>query len=171
MHIFYSYGIKKAQTTTASGKSRMKAHHRLISYNDMIQRPQPGSPKFKAHSAMLAMKKKKKTTQSSSITRYFVLLLLCTRSKSPVLVEELGVELDDALDPVGTGGEEGCAEVECALLLTESRARDGADTGGVEHLQAVELIGSAALGLSGFNGLGGEVDGGEEVHSPLVITR
>lgn len=101
---------------------------------------------------------KKKT---SSITRNFRSSLALYTSISPVLVHELGVELDDALDPVGAGGQESCAEVECALLLAKARAGDGADTGGVEHLQAVELIGGATFGLGGFDGLVREVDGGE----------
>ena len=85
-----------------------------------------------------------------------------------VLVHELGVELDDALNPVGARGEEGCAEVETVLLLTEAGARDDANTGGVQQSQAVELIGSAALGGGGFDGLSGEVDSGEEVHGTLL---
>lgn len=40
-------------------------------------------------------------------------------SCSAVLVEELSVELDDALDPVGARGQESGAEVVGSLLLTE----------------------------------------------------
>lgn len=78
------------------------------------------------------------------------------------------MELDDALNPVGARGKEGCAEVETVLLLTEARAGDDADTGGVQQGQAVELIGGAALGGGGFDGLCGEVDSGEEVHGTLL---
>lgn len=91
-------------------------------------------------------------------------------SISPVLLHELGVELDDAFDPVGAGSEECCAEVVCAFLLAKAGAGDGADAGGIEHLEAVELIGGATFGLGGFDGLGGEVDGREEVHGALFMT-
>lgn len=113
---------------------------------------------------------KRKKKKTSSITRNFCSSLALYTSISPVLVHELSVELDDALDPVGAGGQESCAEVECALLLAEAGAGDRADTGGVEHLQAVELIRRTTFGLGGFDCLGGEVDGGEEVHGALVVT-
>lgn len=91
---------------------------------------------------------------------------VCTCSS--VLVHKLGVELDDALSPVGAGGEECCAEVESVILLAEAGAGDDADTCGVQQGQAVELVGGAALGLGGFNGLGGEVNSGEKVHGTLL---
>lgn len=93
-------------------------------------------------------------------------LYVCTCSS--VLVHELGVELDDALNPVGARGKEGCAEVESVILLAEAGAGDDTDTCGVQQGHAVELIGGAALGAGGFNGLGGEVNGGEEVHGTLL---
>lgn len=84
-----------------------------------------------------------------------------------VLVEELLVELDDAANPLGAGGQEGGSEVEGALLLAETGAGDDADTGGLEEAHAVELVGLPALGGGGLGGLLGEGDGGEEVHGAL----
>ena len=86
---------------------------------------------------------------------------------SSVLVHELGVELDDALNPVGARGKEGRAEVESVLLLAEARARDDANTRGVKQGQAVELISGTALGFGGFDGLCGQVNRWEEVHGTL----
>lgn len=86
---------------------------------------------------------------------------------SAVLVHELRVEANNTLDPVGAGGEEGRAEVESVLLLTEAGAGDDADTCGVEEGQTVELVCGAALGLGGFDGLLWEVDCGEQVHGTL----
>ena len=84
-----------------------------------------------------------------------------------VLGHELGVELDDALHPVGSRGQEGRTEVQRVLLLTEARARHDTDTRGVQETEAVELVSGAVLGLGGLDRLGREGDRGEEVHGTL----
>lgn len=87
----------------------------------------------------------------------------------PVLVHELLVKLDNAAHPLGAGSKESSAEVQGALGLSESAAGNDADAGGVEELHGVELVGGAALGLGGVDGLLGEGDGGEEVHGALGL--
>lgn len=88
---------------------------------------------------------------------------------SSELVHELLVELLDAADPLGAGGQEGGAEVQAALPLAEAGAGDDADAGGLEQAHAVELVGGAALLLGGLGGLGRDVDGGEQVHGALGL--
>jgi hypothetical protein len=77
------------------------------------------------------------------------------------------MELDQAVSPLGTGRQESSAEMQGALLLAETGAGDGAHAGGVEHAEAVELVGGAALLLGLLERLGRERDGGEEVHGAL----
>lgn len=86
-----------------------------------------------------------------------------------VLVHELLVELDDATNPLGARGEESSPEMEGALALAEAGAGDDADAGSFEEPHAVELIGSAALGGGSLGSLGGQLDGGEEVHGALGL--
>lgn len=91
-------------------------------------------------------------------------------SLSTILIHELLVELDNAANPLGTRSKEGSAEVQATLLLTEPRTRNNADAGSLEELHAVELVGGAALLGGGLGGLGGQVDGREEVHGTLGST-
>lgn len=86
-----------------------------------------------------------------------------------VLLQELTVELDNAVNPLGAGSEEGGSEVKGALLLAETGASDDADTGGLEETHAVELIGGSALSLGGLSSLCRECDGREEVHGTLGL--
>lgn len=72
-----------------------------------------------------------------------------------ILGHELGVELDDPIDPVRAGCKEGRAEVEGALLLPKTGARDHANARCIEEAQAVEFVGRPAFGSGGFDGLGG----------------
>lgn len=81
--------------------------------------------------------------------------------RSPVLVQELGVELHDALDPVCAGREESRAEVQGAFFLAEAGAWYHAHACCVEQAQTVEFICRAALGDGSVDGLGGKFDGGE----------
>lgn len=100
-------------------------------------------------------------------------MLCCDRKKPilhlPVLVHKLLVEVDNALHPLGTRSEERSAEVQGALLLTESAAGNDADARLVEELEAVKLVCVAALGLGGVDGALGQLDGGEEVHGALGL--
>lgn len=91
-------------------------------------------------------------------------------SLSTILIHELLVELDNAANPLGTRSKEGSAEVQATLLLTEPRTRNNADAGSLEELHAVKLVGGAALVGGGLGGLGGQVDGREEVHGTLGST-
>lgn len=71
-----------------------------------------------------------------------------------VLGHEFGMEFHDTLRPVRAWRKEGGTEVERVLLLTEARARDDANTSGVEETKAVEFVCSAVLRGSSFDGLG-----------------
>ena len=51
--------------------------------------------------------------------------------------------------------------------LTEARAGDGANTGGLEELMAVEDVRKLLLGLGSIDGLGREVNGGEGIHGTV----
>lgn len=84
-----------------------------------------------------------------------------------ILIHELLVELDNVPNPLGTRRKEGSAEVQATLLLSESGAGNQANAGSLQELHAVELIRGAALLGSGLGGLGGQVDGREEVHGSL----
>jgi hypothetical protein len=86
--------------------------------------------------------------------------------KSPLteLLHKLAVELLDPADPLGTRRQEGCPEVERALLLSETTTRNNADTGSLEQPHAVELVGALAGALRGVDGLLRECDAREEVH-------
>lgn len=79
------------------------------------------------------------------------------------------MEFLDGANPLGTGGQEGGAEVQRALGLAEAAAGYEADAGSLEQAHAVELVGGAALLLGSVGGFGGDVDGGEEVHAALRL--
>src|SRR4051794_5826615 len=64
-------------------------------------------------------------------------LSILQTSKSPKLVHELTMKLDNPTSPLGAGREECGPEVKRALLLPKAGAGDDADTGGVEQAVAV----------------------------------
>lgn len=79
------------------------------------------------------------------------------------------MELGDSVNPLSSGSKESGTEVQRALLLSESAARDDADTGGLEQSHAVKLVRRAVLRLSSLNSLLGQGDGGEEIHGALGL--
>ena len=80
------------------------------------------------------------------------------------------MELDDAAYPLRARSKECGPEVQRALLLTEARARNNADTSGLQQAHAVQLIGRSTLGLGSLGSLGGQSDRGEQVHGALGRT-
>lgn len=80
------------------------------------------------------------------------------------------MELDDAVNPLGTRRQERSTEVQRAFSLAETATSDCADTGSLKELHAVELISLAALGSSSVVSLLGQLDGGEEIHGALRST-
>lgn len=84
-----------------------------------------------------------------------------------VLVDKVVVELDNAVNPLGTRCQESSTEVQRAFSLAETATSNCADTGSLEQLHAVELVGLAVLGGSSLVSLLGQRDGREEVHGAL----
>ena len=83
---------------------------------------------------------------------------------SSKLLHKVLVEFRDSANPLGTRRQERSSEMQCVLFLAEARSGDDADSRGVEQAEGVELVWGAAFLLGCFNGFGGQVDGGEEVH-------
>ena len=87
-----------------------------------------------------------------------------------ILGHEFLVELGEVEEHVGHvlfARQKGEANVPRVGGLTETRARDGADTGSFEELMAVENVRKLFLGVGGFDGFGGHIDGGEGIHGTI----
>lgn len=87
----------------------------------------------------------------------------------PVLVHKVLVELDNRPDPLGTGRKECRTEMQRSILLSEATAGNNTHTGGIEHLEAVQLVGGPAFLLGGLDSLGWQGDGREQVHATLGL--
>ena len=103
-------------------------------------------------------------------TTVFSTHLTCYRpTRLLKLFHKLLMEFDNAPCPVGSRSKESGPEMQCAFLLSKACASNNADTCGVEHAEAVELVGRATFLLGLLDGLFWEVDGGEEVHGALMF--
>lgn len=82
----------------------------------------------------------------------------------PKLLHKVLVELRDPPHPLRPGGQEGGPEMERAFFLSEAGPWHDADTRCVKKAGGVELVGLAIFLFGLFDGLLGELDGGEKVH-------
>lgn len=83
------------------------------------------------------------------------------------LSHEVLVELDQPVRPLGAWRKERGSEMQRSFFLAKAGTGDDAHARGIEHTEAVELIGLAAFLLGLLDGFLGEFDGGEEVHRTL----
>lgn len=74
------------------------------------------------------------------------------------------MKLGDLPHPLRPPGQERRAEMQGPLLLPEPTPGYNTDAGGVQQAETVEFVRQTVFGFGGFDGLLGEVDGGEEVH-------
>ena len=83
---------------------------------------------------------------------------------SSKLIHKPSMKLGDLPHPFRPWRQKRRAEMQGPLLLPEPTPGHNTDAGGVQQAETVEFVRQTVFGFGGFDGLLGEVDGGEEVH-------